>query len=433
MTRRPSSHALPDALTLSRRDCLKWGLGATLAGASGGVLMANVAEAAEKAVMPKAIAAIVTIYFHNSHADVLLTKMLEGWKHDGGPGPALKLASVYIDQPEGSEFGLQMLAKHKIPIFKTIADAVTVGGSSIPVDGVLSIGEHGSYPTNEIGQQLYPRRRFMEEITATFEKHQRVVPIFNDKHLGPVWSDAKWMYDRARELKIPFMAGSSLPVGFRQTEPKLPLESPIEGAVAIAYSGLEVYGFHALEWLQCHVERRRGAETGVKAVQFFEGAAVWKAVDEGAISRPALEAAYAAAPKASLADMRHDPEVGLFLIEYVDGFRAGVLNLGHARGTSVGLKLKGQETPIASAFDERSEPRFPHFAYLLKAIERMVYTGRPTYPVERTLLTSGVLDRGLVSRAKQGQRLETPELRIAYRPVDYPHAPHVDLAASPSN
>lgn len=412
----------------SRRDCLRLGLGTALAGVSAAPLLGAGPAADSPMAAPRSVAAVVTIYKHNSHADVLLTKILQGWKHDGGPGPNLKLASVFIDQPEASEFGRELCQQHGVPVFDTIAEAVTVGGTSIPVDAVLSIGEHGTYPHNDIGQHLYPRRRFMEEITDTFEKYRRVVPVFNDKHLGPVWADALWMYNRARELKIPFMAGSSMPVGFRSKDLELPLGSPeIESAVGIAYGGLEIYGFHALELYQYYIERRAGAEQGVKAVRFLEGPALWKAVDDGVVSQAALDAAFAAVPKSGQPDMRQDKEAGLFLFEYVDGFTGAVLYLGCVRGTSIGLKLKRLPQPIATTFDERTEPRYPHFAYLLKAIETMVYSGKPAYPVERTLLTSGILDRALNSRAQAGKRLKTPELEIRYDPVDYPHAPHVAL------
>ncbi len=415
---------------LSRRDCLRAGCGAALAGVVGVPRSGHADDTARHSPAPKSVAAVVTIYTHNSHADVILTKILEGWKHDGGPGPALKLASVYIDQPEVSKFGKDLCHKHGVPIFGSIEQAVTAGGKSIPVDGVLSIGEHGNYPLNELGQQLYPRRRFMEEITAAFEKHRRVVPVFNDKHLGPVWTDAKWMYDRARELQVPYMAGSSLPVGYRLNELRIAPGREIEAAVGIAYGGLEVYGFHALELFQYYVERRPNAEQGVKAVQFLEGPALWRAVDDGVISTAALNAAFAAVPKSGQPDMRQDKDAGLFLFEYVDGFIGAVLYLGCVAGTSIGLQLKGQANPLATAFDERTEPRYPHFAYLLKAIERMVHTGKPTYPVERTLLTSGILDRALNSRVLGGKRLDTPELAIQYQPVDYAHAPHVDLQES---
>jgi hypothetical protein len=412
---------------ITRRDCLRWGLATGWAGLAGTPILAAQSEPPPAPPMPKSVAAVVTVYTHNSHADVILTKILEGWKHDGGPGPALTLASIYIDQPETSDFGRELCRKHGVPLFDSIEQAVTVGGHSIPVDGVLSIGEHGNYPHNEIGQHLYPRRRFMEEITATFEKFGRVVPVFNDKHLGPLWSDAQWMYDRARQLKVPCMAGSSLPVSRRTHDISVPLGTPLEAAVGIAFGGREAYGFHGLEFYQYYVERRQEAERGVKAVQYLEGPALWQVVDEGRISQDALHAAFAAVSKSNPAVMRQDKQAGLFLLEYVDGFTGALMYLECVGGWSIGLTLKGKPAPLATAFDDQTEPRFPHFAYLLRGIEQMIHTGRPSYPVERTLLTSGILDRALHSRAQGGVRLATPELEIAYRPVDYPHAPHVDL------
>ena len=62
------------------------------------------------------------------------------------------------------------------------------------------------------------------------------------------------------------MAGSSLPVSWRRPELELTLDAPIEDALVAAYGPIEVYGFHALETLQTMVERRKGGETGVKAV-----------------------------------------------------------------------------------------------------------------------------------------------------------------------
>lgn len=417
----------------TRRDSLKI-LAASACGCAGTFAAADDSKAqTTRPDTRKSVAAVITKYLAGSHADVLVGKILEGWKQDGGVGPALKLAAMYVDQFSDADLARSMAAKHNVPLFPSIAQAVTVGSDRIPVDGVISIGEHGDYPWNDKGQHLYPRRRFFEEITNTFQKYGRVVPVFNDKHLGPVWSDAKWMYDRAKELKIPFMAGSSLPVGYRDPDLSVPLGSEIEAAVGIGYDGLDIYGSHALECYQCLVERRGGGETGVTSVQCLRGDAMWQAIDGGAVAKDVLDAALALLPRHKQGDIRRDKDSALFLFEYADGFPGAVLMLpGFVGGTAVALRVKGQSRLLATRFEERTEPRFPHFAFLLKGIERMIHTGRPSYPVERTLLTSGILDRALTSLANGQQRLKTPELEIQYQPADYPHAPHPRLESAPT-
>ncbi len=420
----------PDSL-LTRRDCLKTITAASLAAASLPFGNARTAWGAAEPAKTKTVAAVITAYERGLHADVLLGKILEGWKYDNGPKPALKLVSMYVDQFTPRDMARPMAAKHGVMIADTIEQALTLGQDKIAVDGVISIGEHGDYPWNDKGQHLYPRRRFFAGIAETFEKHGRVVPVFNDKHLGPVWEDAKWMYDRARQLKIPFMAGSSLPNSYRAPEIAVPMDGEIEAAVAVGYSGLDIYASHTLDCFQSFVERRRGAEQGVTWVQALTGDAIWKAVDDGVVAKDVLDATLAVTPHGKPEDLRKTTEAVLFLFEYVDGFPGAALMLpSYASGISAGVRLKGKP-PIACRFEERPEPHYPHFAYLLKAIERMVHSGKPTYPIERTLLTSGILDRGLTSLAEKGRRIETPELTIAYQPVDYPHAPQPELIADP--
>ncbi len=411
---------------MTRRDWI-----ASVAAAYG-VVSQRAYAAPVKSGATKSVAAVVSIYEPKTHADVLIGKILEGWKQDCGTGPTLKLSSLYVDQVSDRDLSRKMAAKYNVPIFDSIEKAVTVGTDRIPVDGVISIGEHGDYPINAKGQQLYPRRRFFKEITDTFQKYDRVVPVFNDKHPGPVWADAKWMYDRAQEMKVPFMAGSSLPLTYRKPELNLPLGSEIEAAVGIGYSELDRYGFHALECFQCLVERRQGAESGVEWVQYLEGDAMWNVLDEGLVSQAVFDAALAAVPKVRQGDVRDDPDAGLFLFQYNDGFVGALFMLQSVNRTSVALKIKGQAKPAATQFEERTEPAHPHFAYLLKSIERMIHTSRPSYPVERTLLTSGILDRALTSRLEGGKKLDTPELAIRYQPVAYPHAPLPDLSTNPS-
>jgi hypothetical protein len=382
--------------------------------------------------MPKKVAAVVTDYRKWSHADVIVGKIVEGYNYDGGAGPDLRLAALYVDQFPPNDMSRDLSKKYGFPIHDSIEGALTLGGPELAVDGVLCIGEHGNYPKNDKGQTLYPRRRFFEEVTKTFEKCKKAVPVFNDKHLAATWSDAKWMYDRSRELFIPFLAGSSVPLTWRRPPLELPKGCDLVEAVQVSYGGFEAYTFHALEALQCMAERRRGAEAGVKAVQCLQGEEMWQALDQGRWSKGLLEAALERVPAHAPGDYRaptaKSPDAGVLLVEYRDGFRAAVAILngwvheGDGGAFTFAGRLKGEDRPRATHFYLQQPDPFGHFVYLVKAIDSLVQTGHAPYPVERTLLTTGVLDAAMTSKAEKNRRVETPHLEIKYRPTAWPFA-----------
>ncbi|HMC58910.1 MAG TPA: twin-arginine translocation signal domain-containing protein, partial [Candidatus Solibacter sp.] len=238
---------------------------------------------------PKRIAIIATIYRLQSHAQHMGDRFLVGYPYAGAwHKPDMKVVSLYVDQkPEGDlsgerarEFGLQ--------VYPTVAEALRCGGKSLAVDAVLIIAEHGNYPRNEKGQILYPRYEFFEQCVKVFEQDGRTVPVYNDKHLSYSFEKAKAMVDASRRLRFPMLAGSSIPVTWRLPAIDLPLGCKIEDALMVGEGGSDPMDFHALEGLQCMVERRHGGESGVKAVQLLEGDAVWKACDEGRCSKELL-------------------------------------------------------------------------------------------------------------------------------------------------
>jgi hypothetical protein len=380
----------------------------------------------------KTVAAIITVYHRWSHADVIVGKILEGYCYDERSFPNLKVASMYVDQFADKEWSRDLAKRHGFTIYPTIAAALTQGGKSLAVDGVLCIGEHGKYPANARGQILYPRRRFFEETAAVFVQSKKSVPVFMDKHLSATWEDARWVYDKARELFVPLLAGSSLPVLWRRPPLQLAKGCEVAEALQISYGPFEGFGFHALEALQCMVERRKGGETGVKSVKCLQGPAMWEALDRGLWSRELLEAALPLVPAHAAGDYRaataKNREAGVMLVEYADGLRAAVAVLngwlyeGEGGPFIFAARVKGRDRPVATQFYQQLADPFGHFIYLVKAIESMMQTGHAPYPVERTLLTTGILDAVMTSKAEKNRRVETPHLAIRYQPTDWPFA-----------
>ncbi len=370
---------------------------------------------------PLRVAAIVTVFRRNAHAEMIAGRLLEGYNLDGKPPrPSLQLVSLYVDQFPKGDLSRALAKKHRVRLCKTIEEALTLGTGKLAVDGVLIVAEHGDYPNDpKTGQKQYPKRRFFEPVFRIFAKSGRVVPVFTDKHLSHNWKDANGIFTTAAKLQVPLMAGSSVP-SFRR-EPPLDVnrKRKLAEIVAIGYGGDESYGFHALEMLQSLAERRQGGETGVVSVQCLTGEAVWKAA--GKLYDPKLvEAALNASKKRRRADKPLHESVKhptLFSLRYADGLKASMLMLS---GTAIEFSAAWRyadspnERAQATLFSLQEERPYSHFTILLQGIEQMMHTGRPTWPPERTLLTTGVLHEAMLSKSDDGKLRKTPHLRIRY-------------------
>ena len=362
------------------------------------------------------VAAICTIYYARSHADAILTKFMKGMSTDEGffP-PEVDLVSMYLDHVLESDIGVGLAREHGVTIYPSIRRALHAGDTELNVDAVLLIGEHGDYPWNERGRHMYPRRYFFEQIAGVFAESGRVAPVYNDKHFAYDFVDAQWMWDRARELQIPLMAGSCLPLAWRNPWLEHERGTPIEEALAVGFGGIEAYGYHTIETMLCMIERRRGGESGVVAVQCLEGEEVWRARDQGKWSGELAEAACNAVEDRAAGRMEEvAKKPAVFLIEHADGLQSAALMLdGCVQQWSYACRSGGQ----VLATETFLQPDGPgaSFGYLCRNIQRFFQTGQAPYPPERTLLATGIIDAAMNSRYEDHRRIETPQLKIAYQ------------------
>jgi hypothetical protein len=370
---------------------------------------------------PKRIAAILTEYRPNSHADVIVGKYLEGYNQDDMPPyPRSKIVSMFTEQVPDNDMSREMAKKYRVPMFRTVADALTLGGDKLEVDGVLLIGEHGDYPMNDKAQKLYPRFEMFLKITDVFRETNTAVPVFNDKHLSWSWRQAKRMVAISKELDFPMLAGSSVPVAWRIPAVDTPYGAKQKYAVGISYSGLDIYGFHLLDSIQAVVERRKGGETGVSAVQCLEGEDCWQFLDQHEWANRLFEQAISHSLTKEEGDMKElvkSPAV--FIVDYHDGLKvAAFLLTGLVQDFTVAVELENNPKPFSTLMRLQGKPHH-HFGCLVKNIEILFETGKPPYPVERTMLSSGILDFALESRIQGHQKLQTPELsRVSYQTDD---------------
>lgn len=410
-------------------------MGAIGAGAVGGSLARVVAEGGgPEGKKRKRLAVVTTEWRYKSHAWHMGERFLVGYPKDGKwHKPALDVVAAYVDQFPEQDLSRKRSKEFGFPIYPSIAEALRCGGDKLAVDAVLIIGEHGNYPNNEIGQKKYPRYEFFKATADVFRQDGRAVPVFNDKHLSWKWEWAKEMVELSRELKFPFLAGSSLPVTWRMPSIDLPYDAEVEEIVCVAIGGVDSYDFHALETIQCMAERRKGGETGVAALQALRGDSVWKLMEKGAwkaggwdprLFEACLSRSQTLAQPESYSHRYPTPEQIrawvkepiAYRIEYRDGLVATMLLLnGLVDDFTFAARIKGEKEPLSTLFYLPPVPNVTYSAALMSKAEEMFLTGKAPYPVERTLLTAGLVEAGMKSLAAGQKRLETPHLSVKYK------------------
>jgi hypothetical protein len=371
------------------------------------------------------VAAIVTEFTYRSHAHCILENFVQPYYFNGQvTDPGCDLVAMYVDQfPANRDMAREVSKVFQVPIFPSIAEALHRGGKSLAVDAVLSIGEHGTYPTTAKGQREFPRKRFFDDIAATIRPSGRSIPIFNDKHLSYRWDWAKSMYDMAGELKMPFMAGSSVPLAERMPSLELASGAKITEAISTHGGSLDSYDFHGLEVLQSMVENRAGGETGVASVQYLATDALRKAADAGKWSPDLLQAAWDAEPgrkeKSTLEQFWKTQPWGLF-VQYRDGLRGMCLKVsGDGTRWHFGCRIAGESQPQVTNFYVGPWRNRCLFKALAHAIQTHFREGKAPYPLERTLLTTGMVAAAVDSHFTSDRPIETPHLNFKYTANDY--------------
>jgi hypothetical protein len=426
---------MPERLRISRRNVLAGVPAAGLLALAQG----NGSAAAEPPRRPK-IAALVTEVRKLSHGEVIIDRFLEGFGWETAHyRPQVDLVSLYVDQFPAGDLARERASRFDyLKIYPSVAEALCLGGDRLAVDGVVIIGEHGNYPRNEKGQWLYPRYEFFKQTVDVFRASGRSVPVFNDKHLSWNWDWAKEMVDTAAAMGFPFMAGSSVPISWRIPAIDMPLGAEVEEVVAIGPGPVDSYDFHVLEAIQSMVERRSGGERGVEWIEARRGEAMWDAVTSGSWEKGGLDPALLEACLCrshqlmparegfnhvypSTADLKRiAPRAVAYRYQYSDGLKATMILADPLVGDIMfAAKSKFESAPLSTLMylggDHDTQPF--NFDALVWHIDQFIRTGKLLIPLERTLLTTGLVAAGVDSLAQGGRRIETPHLAIRYQPI----------------
>ena len=304
------------------------------------------------------------------------------------------------------------------------------GGSKLAVDGVLIIGEHGKYPRNEKGQMLYPRYEFFKQVVKVFEVERPQCAGFQRQTSLDGLEEVRRNGRRLEAARIPLpggfvaaghapVSGSGCPVGDAAHRKRLrglrrhPIRTifmdwrrhnACPSAAKAARSGLRVS-------MPC-VAKRSGKRS--RNVRRLSGCC-WRRCREATHFRSRRDTSaivlsiewarkLLATSLAYFIDHRDGFKTTLFLLPIRDFNYAGLNGeTGEIISCQMNLPMPTQSATTANFFNP-----------LIRHIERMVVENRAPYPVERTLLTSGMTLAAVESLFRGEIPVQTAEMEVRY-------------------
>jgi hypothetical protein len=240
------------------------------------------------------------------------------------------------------------------------------------------------------------------------------------------------MVDDSKRLGFAFLAGSSLPVTWRLPSIDMPWGTPLKESACVAYGGVDSYDFHALETAQCMSERRLGGEVGIKSVLALRGEKLWELLErpDRETTRQLFVAGLTRSHNLPVVDgyptdavtyewaKKAMPETLGYFIEHRDGFRTAAYMTSIRDFNYAGMRADNGEIISCQMYlpmPTQSATTADFFNPLVRHVETLVLEGKSPYPVERTLLTSGMVIGGVESLFQKQVLVETPEMEVVYQ------------------
>lgn len=385
------------------------------------VLLAGTAGAGTGAPAPvKRIAFLVDSWHSVSHADVIGTRLLEGYRvGDRRLSSPVTVSSLLQIAPRGESLAKDIAARYGTRLAATVSEALLDDPRApqprLAVDGVL-IAVRTPLPGGGASPEPSGQFRLFRETMGVFDRAGSRVPVFVDKNLAATWEESQGIVAEAARRGVPLMAGSVVP--WVPLEPAPPAGRRPTVAVAIAAAPYATYGIHAAELLQAFLETRGPRETGVASVREV-GRGYWAMPDRDRWGGDVVDALLAQArtkrARAPSVPNGLGENAYAVLVQYVDGTRGVVMMLPRVFDDAeflLGVKYESG-APYLGGLVLGGAP-YDHFGYLVEALVQFYMTARPPVPAERTLLSTGISLFGLRSRESGGHAISAPSLAVSY-------------------